>query len=71
MRSPAIVKSVGCCNVAQRAGLGIFKYSCDPLKFILPFARGPLHRAALGFSGVVQGINPPMNNRLFERAGTV
>lgn len=46
MRSPAIVKSVDCHNVAQRAGLGIFKYSRGLLKFLLPFRRGAFHRAA-------------------------
>lgn len=34
---PAIVKSVGWRNVAQRVSLGIFKYSHGPLKFLLSF----------------------------------
>lgn len=46
MRSPAIVKSVDCHHVAQRAGLGTFKYSRGLLKYLLPFRRGAFHRVA-------------------------
>ena len=38
VRSRARVRSAACRNVAQVAGLGTFKHSCEPLQFLLPFA---------------------------------